>query len=103
MNRILWPLGLLLLVASIVGAGWVLNHQTPHPAAPDREDASSEAAPVVVCLGMVDVESGVAELYPRQFGEVAEIADVQSRDRVFKKGEMLVRLKSQMAEYLVGK
>jgi HlyD family secretion protein len=105
MNRMLWPLGVLLLVGSIVGAGWALNHTTP-TAAVSTDDVKSPEPPLVVCFGLVDVEKGVADLYPRQFGEVVEIAETQGKDgkdRVFKKGELLLRLKSQMAEFQLGK
>jgi HlyD family secretion protein len=105
MNRMLWPVGILLLVGSLVGAGWVLNHTTPN-AALGTDDVTSQEAALVVCFGLIDVEKGVAELYPKQFGEVAYIAETQVKDgadRVFKKGEVLLRIKSQMAEHLLGK
>jgi multidrug resistance efflux pump len=106
MNRMLWPLGILILIGSLVGAGWALNHTTPQPGADSKDDVKNAPPSVVVCLGLVDVEKGVAELYPKQFGEVVEIADTQTPDgkeRVFKKGDMLLRIKSQMAEHLLGK
>src|SRR5438552_1001311 len=99
MNRMLWPLGLLLLVGTLIGAGWALNHTTPQAGANGKEMVNPDAPPVVVCFGQVDVEKGVADLYPRQFGEVAEVAETVSKDgkdRLFKKGEVLLQLKSQL-------
>jgi multidrug resistance efflux pump len=101
MNRIMWPLGILLLVGSVVGAGWAFN-QTPHPVDGDRK--KHEPLPEVFCLGFVDAPDGVAELYPTQPGQVVEIAPAVARDkhgiereRVFKKGEVLLRLNSDVA------
>jgi multidrug resistance efflux pump len=105
MNRMLWPLGILLLVGSLVGASWALKHTTPS-AAEETEGVKSTEPPLVVCFGLVDVEAGVADLYPKQLGEVAFIAERQATDgadRVFKKGDVLLRIKSEMAEHLVGK
>jgi HlyD family secretion protein len=104
MNRMLWPLGILLLVGSLVGASWALKHTTPSAA--EETEAVKSAEPLVVCYGLVDVEAGVADLYPKQLGEVAFIAERQATDgadRVFKKGDVLLRIKSQMAGHLVGK
>ncbi len=107
MNRILWPLGILLLVGTLVGAGWALNHATPHPADDDR--AKHAPLPEVFCLGWVDVPDGVADLSPRQPGEVAEIAATRvndkegERERIFKKGEILLRLRSETAQNQLGK
>ena len=82
MNRLMWPLGILLLVGSLVGAGWVLNHTAPDPSTEGKSnDHSHEPLSEVFCLGMVDVEKGVTDLYPKQPGEVAEIADAQTTDK----------------------
>jgi HlyD family secretion protein len=107
MNRILWPLGILVLVASVVGAGWVLQYGTPHPGNDDND--RNDPLPVVSCLAIADVEDGVADLYPKQPGQVAEIANTRFTDkdgieheRPFKKGDVLLRLHSEMAELQLG-
>src|SRR5258708_3405720 len=56
MNRMLWPLGILLLVGSVVGAGWALNHTTPQAGADGKDEVKNAPPAVVVCLGLVDVE-----------------------------------------------
>ena len=108
MNRLTWPLGIILLVGSLVGAGWALNHTTPH--AGDVSKDNHEPLREVFCLGNIDVEDGVADLLAKQAGQVVEIAaprvtdkDGTERERIFKKGEILLRLKSEMAEFQVGK
>ena len=107
MNRALYPLGFLLLVGTLVGATWALQSGS-HPAG--KGNGEREATPVVACPGYVDVRSGVSQLYPKQYGEVESIAETKikendgtERDRAFKKGEVIVQLKSAMAEYTVKK
>jgi multidrug resistance efflux pump len=110
MNRIMWPLGILLLVGMVVGAGWALNQAHPQPGPNGDAPVGSDALREVFCLGIVDVEDGVADLYPKQAGQVAEIAatrvrdkDGTERERVFKKGELLLRLHSEMADFQLSK
>jgi multidrug resistance efflux pump len=96
----MWPLGILLLVGTLVGGGWVLNGTTSPGA--DNNKADREDPREIFCMGFVDVEKGVARLYPKQAEMVAEVAETTTKhgkERVFKKGEVLLRLKSQMAEF----
>jgi multidrug resistance efflux pump len=103
MNRALYPIGFLLLVGTIVGAGWVLNNGA------SKSDSGKDKEPeisVVAAVGYIDVRNGVTQLYPKQFGEVEWIEETKvkekdgtERDRVFKKGEPILKLKSGMAEY----
>jgi HlyD family secretion protein len=104
MSRLMWVVGLLLLAGSVVGAGWALNHANPPPGA--AEKPVFEPPPEVVCLGVVDVEKGVTNLYPKQPGEVAWVAETKNKDgsdRVFKEGEVLLKLNTKMARLLVDK
>jgi len=103
MNRVLYPLGFLLLVGTLVGAGWALQSGS-HQAG--KNNGERDTTPVVACPGYVDVKSGVSQLYPKQYGEVESIAETKikendgtEKDRLFKKGEVIVQLKSAMAEY----
>jgi multidrug resistance efflux pump len=105
MNRILWPLGIALVVVTVLGAGWML-----HQAGPQGDGKLNEPLKEVYCLGLVDVEKGVAELYPEQPGLVVEIAETQikdndgkERERVFKKGEVLLRVKSELPQQQLEK
>ncbi len=106
MNRIAWGLGILLLVGTLLGAGWVWQHNGPGEA----DTGNHEPLREIDCLAMVDVEDGVADLYPRQMGEVVWVAPTRVKDkngaeveRVFKKGEPLLRLDSKVAEFQLGK
>src|SRR5262245_37769492 len=90
--------GVLLLVASTGSAVYLLGRgagDTP-PATP----ASPGAPRGVVCFGFVDVEPGVASLYPVQPGRVAKVL-VKETDPV-KKGKVLLRLEDQTAQARVA-
>src|SRR5438270_6905262 len=106
MNRILWPLGILLLVGSVLGAGWIWQHN----GGGDAENASDEPLNEIDSLAIADVPDGVADLYPRQMGQVVWLAETSDKDkngvvqqRKFRKGEALLRLDSKMAELQLGK
>jgi multidrug resistance efflux pump len=104
MNRILWPVGILLLVGTLLGSGWALNHGNPNP--DSKNAATNEPLREVFCLGWVDVEDGVSHLHPTQPGQVVELAATRTKDgkeRVFKKGEVLLKLKSEAASFQLGK
>ena len=105
MNRIVWVLGVLLLVGSVLGAGWIWQHNGG-----DADVASHEPLKEIDALGIADVEDGVADLYPRQVGQVVELATTRTKDtsgvekeRIFKKGEMVLRLDSTMAKLQLDK
>jgi HlyD family secretion protein len=105
MNRILWPLCIALVIVTALGAGWIFHQGAPH-----GDALTSEPLKEVYCLGLVDVEKGVAELYPEQPGLVVEIADTHvkdkdgvERERIFKKGEVLLRIKSDLAQQQLAK
>ena len=107
MNRALYPIGFLLLVGTIVGAGWALQSGTPHNTV---ENGKSDLSNVVACVGYIDVKSGVTQLYPKQYGEVETIAETKVKEKdgtesyhKFKKGDVILQLKSAMAEYTVKK
>ncbi len=106
MNRIVWVLGIVLLVGTILGAGWIWQHNGPGEA----ETGTHVPMKEVDCLAIVDVEHGVANLYPRQMGQVVWTAATREQDkngveheRLFKKGDVLLRLKSDMAELQLKK
>src|SRR4051812_29544080 len=108
MNRVLWPLGILVLVASLVGAGWALQQSNPHPN--DEGRAKDEPLKEVYCLGFVDVEKGVADLFPKQAGQIVWLADSHGQNedgtesvKTFKKGELLLRLEDEIAGLQLAK
>jgi hypothetical protein len=104
MHRLLIPLGILLLAGSVAAGVVVFRDKWlamgPEPQLPpDRRD-------MVPCIGLVDVENGVVELYPEQPGEVkwvAEPFDAAGKPRMFKEGEPLLELKSTMAKLQLEK
>lgn len=96
--RFAWVLGVLLLVASAAGTGWVL-HAPPSEGTP-KDDAGKSSAlgeGRIVCFGLVDVEPGVASLVPVQQGRVVAVP-VKEGDEV-KAGQELLRLDDRAAEF----
>lgn len=95
-SRSLWLLGLVLLLVSLAGTGWVVypswSHSQP-PLAPD------EPLEHVDCFGHVDVEGGVVSLYPAQLGRVIKV-EVQENQEV-KKDAILIRLDDRLAKLRV--
>jgi multidrug resistance efflux pump len=77
-RRMFWVLGILLLVGSAAGAGWMFRQ--PSAGAQEGTKASSSAAdpdaPVgIIAQGYVDVRDGVRRLYPPQPGRVVWVAE----------------------------
>jgi multidrug resistance efflux pump len=93
--RLPWLLGLLLLVVTAAGAGWVLNHSRAEDGSATQRPEGDAAAPQgIVCFGFGDVEPRIANLYPVQAGEVVEVA---AEGATVHKGDVLLRLDSQVA------
>jgi multidrug resistance efflux pump len=90
-GRWLWVLGIVLLVGTAAGAGWVLNHapanDTPPnpPRAASARDALPAAGDFVISIGHVDILKGLTPLHPAVAGEVTEIlvdeGDTVARDQ----------------------
>jgi multidrug resistance efflux pump len=97
----IWFLGLALLAASLVGANLAINSRAGDGKI--KEDVKSEpAAPAgdgAVCLGFVDVEAQVTNLYPLQPGRVAVV--LVREDQAVKKGDVLFRLEDRPAKFLL--
>ena len=96
-HRFFWLLGVALLVGTIAGAGWVLNHApagTPVPRETPRE-RMRPGADSIICIGYVDVPLGTTPLYPLQPGRVAEVC-VREGDDVTK-GQVLFRMDDRLA------
>jgi multidrug resistance efflux pump len=101
-RRWLWIAGLLLLVGTAAGAGWVLNHSEARDTSTSRKPADSEfpTPQGIICFGFGDVEPGIANLYPVQAGEVVEVA---AEGAAVRKGDVLVRLDSRLQEIEAAK
>src|SRR6478735_6912578 len=87
-------LGLVTLIASTVGAGWVISHSRAghSPAVP-----SDPAEPALVCFGYVDGPSGVTALAPLVAGRVTRV-EVQENEPVGA-GSVLIRLDNRLAQF----
>ncbi|MSU79840.1 MAG: HlyD family efflux transporter periplasmic adaptor subunit [Gemmataceae bacterium] len=74
MKGAFWLLGAILLVGSIVGVRLATDPQVSGHVKKANEAAAEGAPTKVICWGNFDVESGIAQLFPKQFGEVKFIA-----------------------------
>ncbi|MGF1578342.1 MAG: HlyD family secretion protein [Gemmataceae bacterium] len=73
-TSLVWLAGILLLVGTAAGASWILNQSEANTA---KADENGPKAPFegkgIICVAYVDVEEGIASLYPEQPGRVVEI------------------------------
>ncbi len=93
--RWLWLLGSILLLGSALGTGWALRGSS------GPVEATNPAAalpPGIVCIGFVDVEAGVAALYPLQPGRIVKVVAEGTEVR---KGNVLLSLDHELADYRV--
>src|SRR5262245_22230202 len=91
--RLAFYLGLLTLIASTAGAGWVLSRSR---AGHGSAVGPAPAEPALVCFGYVDAAAGVTALAPLVPGRVARVA-VQENETV-KAGSVLVHLDDRLAQ-----
>ncbi len=100
MNRFLWLLMLLLLVGTVVGAGWAFNNGAGPFAKDDAKAKPAEDAPPpnVVALGFVDGDKPVVKPLPLVQGRVVEVI---AEGTEVKKGTTLLKLDSGMYEAAV--
>jgi multidrug resistance efflux pump len=76
-GRILWLFGLLLLLGTIAGAGWLLNHSTVGAegnANPGRDKPMPFEGRFIIAFGYVDVSPGITRIYPLVSGKVKWVA-----------------------------
>src|SRR5262245_30302092 len=93
MSRFPWILLILLLVGTVVGAGWYFNNTPKGHGIQGKEDAQP---PKVIALGFVDGDQGVAKLSPAQAGRVVDIID---EGKTVKKDDVLLRLDDRFARF----
>jgi multidrug resistance efflux pump len=98
-----WLVGIILLAATVAGAGWVLHSRAGDNGPTGHGEAAPPVSPDgVVCHGHVDIENGVTPLYPLQPGEVVDIPAKEDPDHAtVKKGDVLLRLDDRAARYVV--
>jgi multidrug resistance efflux pump len=92
--RLAFYLGFVALIASTVGAGWVLSRSR---AGHSSTILSDPAEPAVVCFGYVDGPGGVTALAPLVAGRVTRV-EVQENEPV-KAGSVLIRLDDRVAQF----
>jgi multidrug resistance efflux pump len=95
-HRFVWFLGIILLVGTALGAAWALNHGSTDMAPTSGSEAFDP--PGVVALGMVDNDPKIRQLRPLMGGEVIEVAAEGKR---VKKGDVLLRIDSEIAALAV--
>src|SRR5262249_18725098 len=89
-------LGFVTLIASTVGAGWVMNRTR---AGHSPTVLSDSAEPAIVGFGYVDGPAGVTALAPLVAGRVTRV-EVQENEPV-KAGSVLIRLDDRLAQFRV--
>jgi multidrug resistance efflux pump len=93
--RFLWAVGLVVLLASAVGATVVLNASQPGGAGHgSTESAAAADDELVVALGYADVEPGVSHLNPVLAGQVTEVA---REGNSYRQGDLLLHLDDKEA------
>lgn len=98
-----WLTGLILLAATAVGTNWLLNHSNAAdgntPANTENKNDTVAFSPFgaegITGLGYVDVEPGVAALYPAQLGRVVWVED---EGKNVKKGEVILRVDDRLQQ-----
>lgn len=92
--RSLLMLGLILLIATAVGAGWALNSSLFSEGGSPTQPRAVSGPPGVVALGYVFSDPDIVNLHPTQPGRVV---DGMSEGASVKKGAVLLRLDNELA------
>jgi multidrug resistance efflux pump len=88
--------GAAVLALSTAGAGWILRSHADERGGASAGNLSADgSAPVVFCLGYVDVEGGVAYPYPLAPGRVVEVPVQEGQG--LKAGAVLFRMDDTLA------
>jgi multidrug resistance efflux pump len=97
----LWFSGLVVLAISVAGTRLVLHSRAGDnpPADQPPQVPASSAGDGAVCVGHVDVEQGIRNLYPVQSGRVEEV--LAHEDDTVKANAVLLRLDDRPFQYLL--
>jgi len=97
--RLIWVLGLALLIASTAGAIFAVHSGSEDKPKDKPADAKVLEVPKegLVAYGFVDVEGGIISLYPAQPGRVAKVL-VRENKTVDAKGTPLLELDDRLAK-----
>lgn len=92
-----WPLLflLMLLVGGMAGAGYVFQTAREVKAGPrdGKTDHDNKQGMGVVCLGRIDLESGLVPMVPQQPGAVTEVLVYEGQQ--VKKGDILLKVQDE--------
>ncbi len=92
MKGAFWLLGAFLLIGSIIGVKWATEQ--PSMGSNKSQAPVADAVPTeVICWGNFDVEAGVAQLFPKQVGEVMFVA---SENTKVKAGDPLLAIDDEL-------
>ncbi|MFO0865743.1 MAG: HlyD family efflux transporter periplasmic adaptor subunit [Gemmataceae bacterium] len=94
MNRVTWIFGLLLLVGTLIGGAWIYNQSQPK-AKWNETEPKPETPAGVICIGFVDGDPAIANLYPVQTGRVMEVLPEGTS---VNKGDAILQLDPRFAE-----
>jgi len=94
-HRLSWIVGLLLLLASLLGANWIM-HGPKNNREPQKKSSDKFVNETVVAIGLVDTEFSTYMLVPGAVGDVLEVF-VKDGQHV-SKDTPLLRLDSRLAE-----
>ena len=91
-------LGILLLAASIFGAKLVFDESSAVDTKKKIEADANQLPKEILCWGFFDVEPGVAQLNPRQFGD---IVGLKPENTPVKAGEVLLQVDDRLGNLQV--
>jgi len=99
LRRVAWVVGLVVLVTSLIGVSHLRSETDPPPAPQERGESARR---FIVAFGHVDVEQGVASLYPSLPGRVSKVlvregVTVSAGDELLRLDDTLVRTRLRAA------
>jgi multidrug resistance efflux pump len=95
-RRLLWPAALVALGVALTAAAVLFSHSgSTSPSATPTAETPNVSGEGVVCFGTVDLEHGVASLYPLQAGRVARVC--VHEDEHVRAGTVLLQLEDDLA------
>ncbi len=99
-TSLVWLFGILLLVGTAAGASWILNNSEANGGKAEENTTKAPFCGIgIICVAYVDVEGGIASLYPEQPGRVTEVL-VQEGEQV-KPGKVLLKVDDTLQRRIV--
>ncbi len=89
-------LGIILILVSIVGAKFALDHQTPTVTARNSAESDASKPPdKVVCWGFFEADPGVV---PQNATQLGDIVEVKPENTPMKAGDVLLQVNDRLAQ-----